>query len=151
ILCDVCLPDMDGIQFTRWARGRAATADVPIALVTSADDSKILARGLEAGADDFLSKPVNSLELRTRVRSLLRTKTLVDAIRAREQATVPFAAPEALGAEAAVDRAKSASLIVIVEDSPAELRLLEAQLAELGYRTRGASSASAGMALVRQE
>ena len=86
VLCDVCLPEMDGIEFTRAMRAQERTANLPIALITSSDDSQILARGLDAGADDFLSKPVNALELRTRVRSLLRSKVLADELRVRGQA-----------------------------------------------------------------
>ena len=65
VLCDVCLPEMDGIEFTRAMRAQERTANLPIALITSSDDSQILARGLDAGADDFLSKPVNALEPHT--------------------------------------------------------------------------------------
>ena len=70
IVCDVCLPDLDGVELTQWLRQAEATREVPILMVTSLDDRKILARCLEAGADDFLSKPVHALELRTRARSL---------------------------------------------------------------------------------
>ncbi len=68
-----CLPARNGRHriHSPPCRLQERTANLPIALITSSDDSQILARGLDAGADDFLSKPVNALELRTRVRSLL--------------------------------------------------------------------------------
>ncbi len=99
VLCDVCLPEMDGIEFTRAMRAQERTANLPIALITSSDDSQILARGLDAGADDFLSKPVNALELRTRVRSLLRSKVLADELRSAGTSRAIAVAGATVGAD----------------------------------------------------
>jgi diguanylate cyclase (GGDEF)-like protein len=150
ILCDVCLPGMDGIQFTRFVRGESRTASLPIALITSSDDSKILARGLEAGADDFLSKPVNSLELRTRVRSLLRSKILADELRARGQSASSFAGDQQPAALHDHPSRDGKPLAVIIEDSAQDRRLLEAYLTEFGFQIRPAVSAATGLELVRE-
>ena len=151
VLCDVCLPDMDGIQFTTWLRHRFADANLPIALITSSDDSKILSRGLEAGADDFLAKPVNSLELRSRVRSLLRSKFMADELRNREQTSLPRDNDDTRAFSSRTEGIEGQKpLVVVIEDSPQERRLMQAQLAELKCETRGADSAEAGMALIRE-
>jgi len=151
ILCDVCLPDMDGIQLTSWMRQRFADANLPIALITSSDDSKILSRGLEAGADDFLAKPVNSLELRSRVRSLLRSKFMGDELRARQRASVPSSDQDASASSSRDgERKDQTPCVVVIEDSPQERRLMQAQLTELKCETRGAETAEAGMALIRE-
>ncbi len=151
VLCDVCLPDMDGIQFTRWLRARHPVGSVPIALITSSDDSKILARGLEAGADDFLAKPVNALELRTRVRSLLRSKLLADELYAREQAALPFGNSEAQKESQQPESVdEELASVIIIEDNPQERRLLESHLRDSRCKVRTADGASSGMALVRE-
>ena len=81
VVSDIVMPGMDGYELCRRLRAQAATALLPVILVTSveADDERV--KGLEAGADDFLSKPVNWDELFARVRSLLRIKRLQDEVK----------------------------------------------------------------------
>ena len=74
ILLDVMMPGMDGYEVCRRLKAAAAWRHIPVILVTALDTKENLALGLEAGADDFVSKPVNKLELRARVRSMLRIK-----------------------------------------------------------------------------
>ncbi len=81
VLCDILMPGLDGYEFCRRLRARPATALLPVILVTSLDAHAERIRGLEAGADDFLSKPVRWEELFARVRSLLRIKALQDELR----------------------------------------------------------------------
>jgi two-component system sensor histidine kinase/response regulator len=88
ILLDVMMPGMDGFEVCQILKDSPTTQHIPIILVTALDSKKDLARGLDAGADDFLHKPYNSMELRARVRSMLRIKrrhdALEDALRLRE-------------------------------------------------------------------
>lgn len=74
ILLDVMMPGMDGYEVCRRLKAAAAWRHIPVILVTALDTKENLALGLDAGADDFVSKPVNKLELRARVRSMLRIK-----------------------------------------------------------------------------
>ncbi len=74
LILDVMLPDMDGFALTRQLRQDAALATLPIILVTVLDDPASMVQGLEAGANDFLTKPLESSELLARVRTLLRLK-----------------------------------------------------------------------------
>ena len=82
VLADIRMPGIDGYELCRRLRGEAASALLPVILITSLEAQDERVKGLEAGADDFLSKPVNWEELFARVRSLLRTKRLQDEIRA---------------------------------------------------------------------
>ena len=81
VVCDIVMPGMDGYELCRRLRADPATALLPIVLVTSLDPQLERVKGIEAGADDFLSKPVNWAELFARVRRLLRVKALQDEIK----------------------------------------------------------------------
>jgi class 3 adenylate cyclase len=72
ILLDVTMPGMDGYEVCRRLRGWQQTHDIPVLMLTSLREVSDKVRGIEAGADDFLSRPVDEIELRTRVRSLVR-------------------------------------------------------------------------------
>lgn len=72
ILLDVMMPGIDGFEVCRRLRADAALGEVPIVMVTALGDRASRLRGLEAGADDFLSKPVDRLELRLRARTITR-------------------------------------------------------------------------------
>jgi len=80
VLLDVMMPGMDGYEVCRAIRANPACAVLPVVLVTALDPDQERIKGLEAGADDFLPKPVHQAELMARVRSLLRVKTLYDEV-----------------------------------------------------------------------
>jgi two-component system sensor histidine kinase/response regulator len=82
ILLDVMMPGMDGFKVCQRLKTDKRWRHIPIILVTALDSKEDLALGLDAGADDFLSKPVNGLELRARVRSMLRIKEQHDELEA---------------------------------------------------------------------
>jgi adenylate cyclase len=87
VLLDVMMPGMSGYDVCRKLRADAETALLPVVLVTSLDPKQERVRGIEAGADDFLSRPINQPELFARVRSLLRVKSLQDEV-ARQAAAL---------------------------------------------------------------
>src|SRR6185295_7129473 len=74
ILLDVMMPGMDGFQVAGRIKGDAATKNIPIIMLTAQDDHHVRMLGLSAGAEDFLTKPVDRAELCLRVRNLLRLK-----------------------------------------------------------------------------
>jgi adenylate cyclase len=80
VLLDVMMPGMSGYEVCQRIRANEATCLLPVVMLTSLTDVADRIRGIEAGADDFLSKPVNREELLTRVKSLLRIKTLHDEV-----------------------------------------------------------------------
>jgi two-component system, cell cycle response regulator len=83
VLLDVMMPGMDGFEVCRRLRAASETAYLPIILVTALDRPADRVRGLEAGADDFLTKPVDEIALIARVRSLARLKFSIDELRSR--------------------------------------------------------------------
>ncbi len=83
ILLDVMMPGIDGIEVCKRIKANAATQHIPVIMVTALDQLEDRVRGLEAGADDFLTKPVNDVALFCRIKSLVRLKMLSDELRAR--------------------------------------------------------------------
>src|ERR1700756_1542961 len=83
VLLDVMMPDMDGFEVCRRLKANPATHHVPVIMVTALDQPADRVRGLEAGADDFLTKPVSDIALVARVRSLTRLKLVTDELRMR--------------------------------------------------------------------
>lgn len=83
ILLDVMMPGMDGFEVCKRIKNNPSYAHIPVVMVTALTDNNDKVRGLEAGADDFLSKPVNDTALMARVRSLVRLKMTIDEWRAR--------------------------------------------------------------------
>src|SRR6202163_3356872 len=90
ILLDVMMPRMDGFEVCRRLKANALTADIPVVMVTALSDIADRLRGLEAGADDFLTKPVNDIALFARVRSLIRLKRMMEELRLREDVCRQF-------------------------------------------------------------
>src|SRR5438132_13011575 len=80
VLLDVMMPGLSGYDVCRRIRANPSTALLPVVLVTSLDPHQERVHGIDAGADDFLSKPINQPELFARVRSLLRVKSLQDEV-----------------------------------------------------------------------
>jgi class 3 adenylate cyclase len=80
VLLDVVMPQMSGYEVCRKIRDNPATRILPVVMVTALDPGEERVKGLEAGADDFLTKPINQAELLARVRSLLRIKQLYDEL-----------------------------------------------------------------------
>ena len=85
ILMDLNMPHMDGIEATRTIKSDPRFTDIPIILVTVSDELENLERAFEAGAIDYINKPLNKVELRARVRSVLKLKQETDQRKARER------------------------------------------------------------------
>lgn len=84
ILLDVMMPGLDGIGTCKLLKDNPATANIPVVMVTALDDSESRIQALEAGADDFMSKPIDDLTLLARVRSLLRARETDEELKLRE-------------------------------------------------------------------
>ncbi len=83
VLLDVMMPDMDGFEVCRRLKSNPLTHHIPVVMVTALDQPSDRVKGLEAGADDFLTKPVTDVALVSRVRSLARLKMVTDELRMR--------------------------------------------------------------------
>lgn len=119
VLLDVMMPGMDGFEVCEKIRADPAIMHIPVVMVTALSDASDRVRGLEAGADDFLTKPVNDVALFARVRSLVRLKMMTDEWRLRESTSGQ------LGMLVATDsvhtQTAEAARVLVVEDSAIDL------------------------------
>jgi PleD family two-component response regulator len=90
ILLDIIMPEMDGIEACARIRRDRRYADIPIIMVTSLDDMDSLSNAFVAGANDYVTKPINRIELAARVRSALKLKAELDRRQARERELLTF-------------------------------------------------------------
>lgn len=116
VLLDVMMPEMDGFEVCRRIKSNPATAHIPVVMVTALTDPTDRIKGLEAGADDFLSKPLNDTALMARVRSLVRLKMTVDEWKVRENTANQLGVVETK-ANAMSEPVENARILVI-EDQP---------------------------------
>jgi two-component system cell cycle response regulator len=87
ILLDVMMPDLDGFETCKALKSDQKTSHIPVVMITSVCQPADRLRGLECGADDFLTKPIDDLALFARVRNLLRSKFMLDELRLRDRTT----------------------------------------------------------------
>src|ERR1700761_8067118 len=115
VLLDVMMPGMDGFEVCRRIKSNPRTAHVPVVMVTALDQPSDRVAGLDAGADDFLTKPVDDAALFARVRSLVRLKLMTDELRMRESTGQSMGLIDP--AQTLIDNAPTGRILVI-EDRP---------------------------------
>ena len=125
VLLDVMMPGMDGFEVCRRLKGHISTAHLPIVLVTALDQPADRVKGLEAGADDFVTKPIDEVHLIARVRSFARLKVVIDELRNRANTTVALGMIAPFGAPNAQDGQRGRLLLVDDRRSSSE-RILQA-------------------------
>ncbi len=127
VLLDVMMPDMDGFEVCRRLKTNPATHHIPVVMVTALDQASDKVRGLEAGADDFLTKPIAELALIARVRSLARLKMVTDELRMRVMTSheIGIESPER---EAVADTGRDGR-VLIVDDRPSSYERIASTLA----------------------
>ncbi|WP_439925114.1 PleD family two-component system response regulator [Nitrobacter sp. JJSN] len=122
VLLDVMMPDMDGFEVCRRLKASPATHYIPVVMVTALDSPSDRVRGLEAGADDFLTKPVSDVVLIARVRSLTRLKMMTDELRLRAVTSLEIGvqAPER---DAVADTGKGGRILLVDDRASSYERL----------------------------
>ncbi|NBB52752.1 PleD family two-component system response regulator [Rhizobium sp. CRIBSB] len=124
ILLDVMMPGMDGFETCRRLKADPVTRHIPVVLVTALDGREERIKGLDAGADDFVTKPIDDVILLARVRSLTRLKAVMDELREREES----------GRRLGVDTDASGRLraaggrVLILDDNAGQAERIAAQL-----------------------
>ena len=111
ILLDVMMPGIDGFEVCSKLKANPRTAHIPVVMITALDQQEDRVRGLKAGADDFLAKPVNDLQLMARVKSLVRLKMLSDELRLRAETARSIGLDERLSAAHALEEPASILLV----------------------------------------
>ena len=127
VITDVMMPGLDGFEVTRRLKGSDRTRLVPVILATALDGAAERIRGLECGADEFLTKPVNQLELRLRVRSLVRVGRLRKEVARRRALSMRAVSPPP-SAPAEVVRPR----VLLVDDEEGFVRQVALSFADVG-------------------
>ncbi len=149
VLLDAGLGDFDGVEVCRRLKAQQETAHIPVVMLTALSDQGERVRGLEAGADDFLTKPVEDVALFARVRALIRLKRMADELRLRERTIAAFGALQPL----VYDDAESlgGARLLLVEDRRDEASPLSAMLAEIAGAVRVVEAVPAALDLAASE
>jgi two-component system, cell cycle response regulator len=129
VLLDVMMPGMDGFEVCRRLKADPNTSHIPVVMVTALDQPTDRVRGLEAGADDFLTKPLDEIALIARVRSLSRLKVMLDELRARAMTSASLGMPGPLAAIGA--ETKELGRILLVDDREGSIERVVAALSKL--------------------
>ncbi len=125
VLLDVMMPGMDGFETCRRLKRDPRTHHIPVVLVTALDQPADRVRGLDAGADDFLIKPIDEIALTARVRSLTRLKVVLDELRSRASSSASLGMPDPVVAAMRED-VRGASVLLIEDRATAAAYIKEA-------------------------
>ncbi len=128
ILLDIMMPEMDGFEVCRRLKSDPTLMHIPVVMVTALSEQSDKVRGLEAGADDFLTKPVDDWALRSRIRSLLRLKMAFDELLRRRQTGAQLGVVD----DATIAEDLAGASVLMLDDSPGADRLADTLTAQ-GY------------------
>ena len=148
ILTDIMMPGMDGFEVCERLKANAATRHIPVVMITALSDVSDRVRGLEAGADDFLTKPVNDIALFARVRSLARLKLTMDELRIRRAAA---SQSEVVADQAMNEITGSCARILLAEASNLNAERLRDSLESDGHKVRIEASIDGAISAARQD
>ncbi|RDV05526.1 PleD family two-component system response regulator [Undibacter mobilis] len=129
VLLDVMMPDMDGFEVCRRLKSNPATHHIPVVMVTALDQPSDRIKGLEAGADDFLTKPVSDVALISRVRSLARLKMITDELRMRALTSKEIGIQSA-EREAVTDTGRGGKVLIVDDRQSSYERIAQTLSAE---------------------
>jgi len=148
ILLDVMMPGMDGFEVAKRLKAEPETRHIPIVMVTALTDTEDRVRGLEAGADDFLSKPINDVALFARVRSLARLKVMMDELRLRHETSGQLDLGED---DAELEQHDEPGHIVLVEATDFVADKMIGYLGHAGHRVTRATSGAAALSAAQEK
>ncbi len=128
VLLNATVADYNGFELTRLLKNNPTTENIPVILLTNCIDSEVIEKGFDAGADEFLSSPVNSTELIARVRSVLKIKIYQEQLRIRRKIQSDFADNGIIKNETPTDNESKFDHILLVEDNLKDAKLINAIL-----------------------
>lgn len=143
ILLDVMMPEMDGFEACRQIKANPLTQGIPVVMVTALSDVQDRVRGLDAGADDFLTKPINDIALMARVRSCLRLKSLMDEWRMREGNSAMMSDID--------EETMRSGQIILLDDQPHEQDIIRKHIHHAGMICHSISKSSEIEPLLERE
>ena len=134
ILLDVMMPELDGFETCKRLKSDPETAHIPVVMITALSDIEDRIQGLNSGADDFLTKPIDEVHLFARVKSLIRLKVMIDELRMRDKT----------GEDLGISNANPFSTdthvpgsILVIDDDIVQLRRIQEHLGEQGHSVQG--------------
>jgi len=136
ILLDIMMPEIDGYEVTRRVKSEPHSRKTPIILITALDGTTEKIKGIEAGADEFLNKPVNAIELSARVKSLLRLKQYREQLKIRSQSREAFTLPSS---KEETTQTKDLPVVLLVEDNETDAKLIQKYLEGQQYLVKHVS------------
>ncbi|MDX1975644.1 MAG: PleD family two-component system response regulator [Rickettsiales bacterium] len=128
ILLDVMMPGMDGFETCRKLKENVDVSHIPVVMVTALSEKSDRLKGLESGADDFITKPINDTALFARVRSLVRIKTLLDELRLRDKTSLQMGIQTEESNQFISDVA--GAHVILVDDDTVQGKQIVAKLSE---------------------
>ncbi len=146
VLLDIMMPGMDGFEVCARIKANPLTAHIPVVMVTALTDTQDKVRGLNVGADDFLSKPINDIALMARVRSLVRLKMTTDEWRIRENTASQLGVVDQT--VSVMNEPAENAVILLVEDQEFERRKMQETLVEAKQRVVLAENGAKAMELI---
>lgn len=129
LLLDVMMPGIDGFEVCRRLKADPEVAHIPVVMVTALSSKSDRLRGLEVGADDFLTKPFNDIVFFSRTKSLIRIKMLLDELRLRDQTAAQIGAADQV--KNMFSNNVAGSRVLLVEDNAAHSKAMMEKLSEL--------------------
>jgi two-component system, cell cycle response regulator len=148
ILLDIMMPEIDGYEVSHRLKTNPATESIPIILFTALDSSQDKVRGFESGADEFLNKPVNDIELLTRINSLLRLKHYRENLLSRAQSEKEVSAGQVSDP---LEDALPPARILLVEDDERDALLIQSMFSREPYHLDTVRTGEEALVLVQKK
>jgi two-component system cell cycle response regulator len=149
ILLDIMMPEMDGYEVTRRLKADPKTCHIPIIVITALTDTKDKLQAIDAGAEEFISKPVNTTELIARIKSMLRLRHYREQLDIRSQSEESFTCPVGRGEPVPVQT--DSPMVLLVEDNESDARLIQSYLHGQPYRVAVATSGEEALLIAERE
>lgn len=146
ILLDVMMPGIDGYQVTQELKNNPQTKNIPVILVTALHSKEDKIRGLQAGADEFLTKPVNKFEIIARVKSMLKLRRYQEQMDIRKEFEKPLA-----GSLLEPTSGINVQCVLLVDDNPKDLKLIQQLLSDEPYSLRTAKTGEDAISIALSE